>query len=226
MQNPPGLDFFRPTQSAADEPFPFVPSPQDLNDSPGTFLTYRLPAGTGGWNLAAIAVVTALWNLGVVVFAADGYSRAFSCGEPDWWLTIFLVPLIAVGVLCLVLLARTLLIITGIGPTLRSRFPAHPLVPGGAYEIYMSQAGRLCVKSLDLKLVCEETATYRQGTNTRRATRRVYEQVLVSRESRSRSVKDCRCSKHVRRYTYRPMQCTRSRPVIIGSTGRLWSTAR
>lgn len=179
--HPPGLDYFLPTANTADEPFPFVPDPQNLNDSPGTILAYRLPPGFARWNLAAIAIVAVLWNLAVIVFARMAI-QSFRAGAPDWWLTVLLVPLSLVGMLCLGLLARAIMVNTGIGPTL-VEISAHPLVPGGAYEVYLSQAGRLTVKSLDLKLVCEETATYRQGTNTRRATRRVYEDLLVSRES-------------------------------------------
>jgi hypothetical protein len=97
-------------------------------------------------------------------------------------LTFFILPFVVVGAAFLAILVRAILIETGIGPTL-VEISAHPLAPGERYEIYLSQAGRLEIKSLDVKLVCEETATYRQGTNTRKATRRVYEQLLVSREA-------------------------------------------
>ncbi len=179
--HPPGLDFFLPATVPADQPFPFVPDSQNLNNSPGTILAYRLPPGFVGLNLAAIAIVSVLWNLAVIIFARMAI-QSFRAGEPDWWLTAFVVPLALVGLLCLAWLARAVMITTGIGPTL-VEISAHPLVPGGAYEVYLSQAGRLKVKSLHLQLVCEETATYRQGTNTRRATRRVYEDLLVSREA-------------------------------------------
>jgi hypothetical protein len=177
----PALDYFRPAQSPTAEPFPFVPNPQQSNDSPGTFLAYRLPPGTGGWSLAAMVLLCVLWNVTVAVFVRMAV-HSFQRGEPDWWLTIFILPFVVVGAAFLAILVRAILIETGIGPTL-VEISAHPLAPGERYEIYVSQAGRLEIKSLDVKLVCEETATYRQGTNTRKATRRVYEQPLVSREA-------------------------------------------
>jgi hypothetical protein len=180
-QNAPGLDYFLPSQATSPQPFPFVPDPHALNDSPGTFLAYRLTPGTAGWSTAALAIVCVLWNLAVVVFARMAL-QSFQRGEPDWWLTIFVIPLLAGGMFCLVLFVRRMLVAANIGPTL-VEISAHPLVPGGMYEIYLSQAGRLAVKSYRLKLVCEEVATYRQGTNTRKTTRRVFEQSLVECES-------------------------------------------
>jgi hypothetical protein len=180
-QNTSNLDFLLPTPAAPAQPFPFVPDPHQLNDSPGTFLSYRLTPGTAVWSTAAIAVVCAMWNLAVIVFGRMCV-LSFRNGERDWWLALFLLPLVAGGVFSLILFVRRLLIAANIGPTL-VEISAHPLVPGGTYEIYLSQAGRLAVKKFDLKLVCEENATYRQGTNTRKSTRRVFEESLVSRES-------------------------------------------
>ena len=55
-------------------------------------------------------------------------------------------------------------------------------MPGERYELFISQAGRLRLKSLAVLLVSEEEATYRQGTNTRSETRRVYQRELFRRE--------------------------------------------
>ncbi len=177
-QHPPGIDFFLPPQRAHDEEFPFLPDLQDWNNSPGTFLAYRLPAGTSQWGLWATALLCALWNGTVAIFLRMAINR-FREGEPDWLLTVFVVPFAAIGILFILLLVRAVLITTGLGPT-RVEISAHPLVPGAEYEVYVSQAGRVIVKSLAAKLICEEVSNYRQGTNTRRAARRVYEQVLVA----------------------------------------------
>ncbi|MES1213102.1 MAG: DUF3592 domain-containing protein [Singulisphaera sp.] len=179
--NASSLDLILPTPGTGTQLFPSVPDPQDLNDSPGTFLKYRLTPGTGGWTTAAIAVVCALWNLAAIVFARSAV-ESFRSGEPDWWLTILVVLLGPLGILLLVVLGRRMFMAASIGPTL-VEISAHPLIPGGGYEIYMSQAGRMAVQELRLKLVCEEVALYRQGTNTRKTVRRVFEQTLVARES-------------------------------------------
>ncbi len=176
-----GLDFILPSANGTSPPFPSVPDFQDLNDSPGTFLRYRLTPGSGDWTTVAMAVVCVLWNVAVIVFARMAV-QSFGRGERDWRLAIFVVLLTAVGIFCLVLFLRRLLITASVGPTL-VEISAHPLVPGGAYEVYVSQAGHMAVAKLSVALVCEEVAIYRQGTNTRKTTRRVFEQPLVARES-------------------------------------------
>ena len=179
-QRPAGLDFLLPAHDAASRPYPFVPDAQDLNDSPGIELAYRLPPASGRWILSIVALVCVLWNGTVVVFANMAVN-AFQRGAPDWFLTIFILPLAAVVIALVALLVRELRTAVGIGTTF-VEISAHPLVPGGTYETFVTQSGRLSVKSLDMKLVCEEVATYRQGTNTRRTTRRVYEEPIVSRQ--------------------------------------------
>lgn len=76
---------------------------------------------------------------------------------------------------------RQLLITTGVGQTF-VEISDHPLFPGQCYDLLVSQAGRLQMNSLVVFLVCEESATYRQGTDTRTETRRVYEKELFRRE--------------------------------------------
>jgi len=174
-----GLELLLPAYGT--EEFPYVPDPHDLNDSPGTRLKYRLPTGTGRWRLLAIVLVCVFWN-GVVAFFARMAVLAFQRGEPDWFLTVFLVPLALAGLALVGLLVRELVVATAVGPTL-VEISAHPLLPGREYDMLMSQSGRLSIGSLQVKLVCEEVARYRQGTNTRTATRRVYEETLVSREA-------------------------------------------
>jgi hypothetical protein len=68
---------------------------------------------------------------------------------------------------------RQFLIATGVGPT-RIEISHHPLAPGSDYEILLSQVGRLNLNSLEVWLTCDEKATYRQGTDTRTESRRVY----------------------------------------------------
>ena len=46
----------------------------------------------------------------------------------------------------------------------------------------MLQSGRLLISAIDLILVCDEVATYRQGTDTRTERLRVFEQPLFRRE--------------------------------------------
>ena len=50
-----------------------------------------------------------------------------------------------------------------------------PLIPGRQYELSLSQTGRLRMKSLEVYLICEEQARFRQGTNSRTERHRVFE---------------------------------------------------
>jgi hypothetical protein len=59
----------------------------------------------------------------------------------------------------------------------------HPFRPGGQYRLFLSQSGRLAIKALRVSLVCEEAATYRQGTNTRTENQAVYRQELFCHEA-------------------------------------------
>jgi hypothetical protein len=92
-----------------------------------------------------------------------------------------MIPFVLVGIGAIVMFFRLLLINTGIGPTLME-ISDHPLQPGGQYRLFISQSGRFQVKALRVALACEESATYRQGTNTRTETQEVYCKQIFRRE--------------------------------------------
>ncbi|HVA48467.1 MAG TPA: DUF3592 domain-containing protein [Pirellulales bacterium] len=164
-----------------EPPFPSVPSPGDVTDSPGTTLAFRLPSGEPGWNLAGLLLLSIVWNGVVAAFlwmAVDGYRR----GSPDWLLALLVAPLAVGGAGLVALFLRQLLVAGSVGPTI-VEISEHPLYPGGTFELFIDQSGKLTVKRLRVVLVCEEEATYRQGTDARTATRRVYEHEIYCREA-------------------------------------------
>ncbi|MBN1396115.1 MAG: hypothetical protein JW959_13920, partial [Pirellulales bacterium] len=55
-------------------------------------------------------------------------------------------------------------------------------LPGGRYRLFLSQSGRLELNALRASLRCEESATYRQGTDTRTETREVFRRELFLRQ--------------------------------------------
>jgi hypothetical protein len=173
------LDVFE--VEASDRGFPTVPADANLTNSPGTTLAYRLPiATTTGWTLFAASAACVVWNGIVAIFVVMAISR-YASGEPDWMLAALVIPFLLAGVALVVYLVRQILITTGVGPT-RVEISAHPLVPGEPYDLFLSQAGRLEMHSLEVWLACDEKATYRQGTDTRTETRRVYEERCFLRE--------------------------------------------
>ncbi|HYW81253.1 MAG TPA: hypothetical protein VE890_16840 [Thermoguttaceae bacterium] len=166
---------------AASRKFPNVPDDSDITNSPGTTLRYRLPASaSAGWQLFGLLMASIVWNGIVSVFVVLAV-RGHAKGEPDWFLTLFMIPFVGIGIFLIVLFIRQLLVATGIGPTL-VEISDHPLQPGDSCRLFVSQSGRLSINSLRVCLVCEEQATYRQGTNTRTETREVYRQELACHE--------------------------------------------
>ena len=161
--------------------YPSVPRGADMTNSPGTRLRFRLPMATSpGWALFGTFAFCLIWNGLVSVFLVIAI-RSHVAGEPDWFLTIFIIPFALIGLGAIVVLFRQLLVTTGIGPTL-VEISNHPLAPGQRYRLFLSQSGRLTINSMRVSLVCEETATYRQGTDTRTETQEVYRQELLRRE--------------------------------------------
>jgi hypothetical protein len=160
--------------------FPFVPQDSNQTNSPGTRLKYRLPIDLSrGWRLVAILSACVFWNSIVAVFAVIAINNHLS-GRPEWLLTVFVLPFAAVGLAMIYFFVRELLVVTGVGPT-QLEISEHPLQPGRKYQVYVSQGGRLTINALSLSLVCDEVATYRQGTDTRTEHARVYAQQLLER---------------------------------------------
>jgi len=104
-------------------------------------------------------------------------TKSFLAGEPEWFLTSFTIPFLVIGGCSVYDLVRQIVIHTGIGPT-NVEISDHPLRRGGQYNVYVSQAGRLVMRTLALNLVCEEAATYRQGTDVRTEQRRVFDRQI------------------------------------------------
>jgi hypothetical protein len=163
------------------EDYPQIPPPTDAKSSPGTRLTYRLPIATSpGWQLFGAFCACVFWNAITSVFVVLAI-RSHVKGAPEWFLTLFIIPFVLIGLILVFVLVRQLLITTGIGPT-RMEISHYPLHPGESCDLYLSQAGRLSMNSLRVVLVCNESATFRQGTDTRTERRCVYEQTIFVRE--------------------------------------------
>lgn len=163
--------------------FPNVPRDVNLRNSPGIKLSYRLPlTSSPGWRLLAVGVFSLLWNGMVSVLIVLAIRKHLSIdGQPDWYLDALVLPFAGIGIASLYLLFRQLLVATAIGPT-SLEISDHPIRPGQTYRVYLTQAGRLSVKSLSLSLVCYEEATYRQGTDTRTERRKIHESDIFNHE--------------------------------------------
>lgn len=161
--------------------FPNVPRDTDLTNSPGVQLAYRLPSTQQSvWRLVLATVVALVLSAMTSIIAGVVISQHWR-GEPDWFLTLFAIPLAAVTGWAIRHFFQGLAAETRFGPTC-VEISAHPLLPDHQYEIFVSQAGRFSLPTFTVSLMCEEEATYSQGTDIRIEKRVVHEQEVLRRE--------------------------------------------
>jgi hypothetical protein len=167
----------RGSAETADAPravYPNIPSDANLTNSPGVKLSYRLPVvQSPAWRLIFASVFGLIWNISAAVLVFFAMKSILS-GRPEWFLVLFIIPFVAVGVWVVRDFVRQMLIQTGIGPT-QVEISDHPLRPYAACQVYVSQGGHLSMRSLSLSLVCEEAATSQQGTDLRTETKVVFD---------------------------------------------------
>jgi hypothetical protein len=168
---------FRDAAAAAPE-FPHIPVSTNITNSPGTVLAFRLPVSSAtAWGLFVTLLTCIFWNGVVSIFAGIAINGHRS-GNPDWHLTLFVVPFALVGVGLILFFVRRFLATTGIGPTL-VEISDQPLYPGQRYRVFLQQFGRLKINRLEVLLVCEEETAFRHGTDTRMESRLVAQQSLM-----------------------------------------------
>jgi hypothetical protein len=158
---------------------PAVPPIDAVVDSPGVRLMYRLPSDAVSGQLSlALAAVAIVWNSLVAGFVIQ-VVRQHWAGEPNWLLTWLVAPFVFAGAWTIYALVRQILLTSGTGATLLE-IAEHPLYPGQRYEAFLSQTGRLQVRWYQVQLICEEQATFQQGTDTRKATAVVHRETMLS----------------------------------------------
>jgi len=122
------------------------------------------------------------WNGIVSIFvyqAVQGFRR----GRPEWFLTVFMVPFVLVGLAIIAGVFYQLLALLNPRPVLRLSSRRIPL--GGAAELSWEFSGRAgLIRRLRIVLNGREEATYRRGTKTRTDKNVFYELPLVETEQR------------------------------------------
>jgi hypothetical protein len=169
-------------QEAVPRPrnYPTLPPYDGLINSPGIELAYRLPpAQTPGWQLLATTIFTLLW-IGVVCFFTVWTIGNTFGGRPQWLQLVLLVPFWSVCYWAVREFLQLLVLHTGLGST-TVEISDLPLAPGREYQVVLAQDGQVTMKSLELWLVCEEEATFTQGTDIRTEVREVSRQQCLSR---------------------------------------------
>lgn len=162
--------------------FPTIPRSENLLNSPGTHLNYRLPCTTTStWHLLTLAAFSLMWN-GLLAAIALVMVNGFLNGRVSWLLLVVLVVMTIGAVRItghfLAQVAKAL----RIGPT-SVEVSDLPLYPGQRYDVAIAQAGRMSLKSIKLMLASDEKATFREGTDVRMETRRMVFQKVMQCES-------------------------------------------
>jgi len=107
---------------------------------------------------------TVIWNGIVSVFVWRAF-KVWEQGQPDWFLTIFLVPFVLVGIFSVGFLGRTLLALANPRPRL-TLTPGSPRL-GESLRLEWKFTGRNTrLGHLRIFLEGREEATYRRGTKT------------------------------------------------------------
>ena len=175
------FDLTEAKEETEQELFPAVPESADLTNSPGVRLKYRLPLERSpAWQMI-VAILVCVALMGAAFMFMQMAVRTHQANDPDWLLTLFAASWLIAGLAATFYALRPLFTATRVGQTI-VEISNHPLYPGRSYKVFVGQSGRLVAKDLALCLVCEEIATYRQGTNTRTARKRVYQEELVAEQ--------------------------------------------
>ncbi|MEM6780216.1 MAG: hypothetical protein AAF670_21365 [Planctomycetota bacterium] len=145
---------------------PTVPRRGSHAESPGERLQHRLESvSTGRWNLFGTVSLALIWNSVCLILLAVVVS-GWMADRNRPILAMLLIPFFGIAWWSLRTFLRQVRQIVGVGPTL-VEISEHPLEPGGRYEVYIAQMGRMKLQSLTITLVCEEESFFRQGTDVR-----------------------------------------------------------
>jgi len=158
---------------------PTVPDLQLFTDSPGGRLAYRLPSQIPeNEALLAIGVFAMAWNAMIAVFLVFAVESLLRSVIP-YRLLLILVPGIYVAIRSAQLFFRSFVRTLGIGST-TVEIEDLPLLPGREYKLEVVQYGRLVIKKISVRLVCEEESTYHFGTDVRTERQTVYSRVIAT----------------------------------------------
>jgi hypothetical protein len=114
--------------------------------------------------VVGMVIIAAIWN-GIVSIFLWQVVRGFSSGNPEWFLTIFMVPFVLVGLALIAGIFYTALAAFNPRPTL-TIVPASPRL-GARMRVDWAFSGRARrISHLTIVLEGHEKASYRRGTNT------------------------------------------------------------
>ena len=128
-------------------------------------------------------MTSAVFTIGFVVLDTILISTAIASwrkGETDWFEAGLALPITFAACWSIYQFIRQLLKLTGIGQTFLE-IADYPLFPGQTYRAFISQYGRVRLRRLDVCLICQEEATFNQGTDIMTEQATVLDQRLLRR---------------------------------------------
>lgn len=157
-----------------------LPPLERIDESPGVRQSYRLAAdGAEGWRVAGMATLCVVWNALVALFAYQIGVGYLSSGVRLGVAAVIALPLAVIGWLMTRATWRDAGGV-GSGGVTRVEVDRHPLTAGEPATATVMQFGPARLRSLAVWLVCEEIATFRQGTDTRTAAVEVARRQLLN----------------------------------------------
>ena len=121
-------------------------------------------------------VFTAFW-CGITSVFAFQVVQSWLRDNPPWFLTIFIIPFVLVGICCVLYCLHQFLGIFSPAPVIKLK-PATISVNGNAKISWNVHGGIGRIRDFAIYLVGEEEATFRRGTRTTTATEAFYEEEL------------------------------------------------
>lgn len=157
-----------------------LPTIETSVDSPGVERLHRLPAdGAGGWRVAGMATLCLVWNALVALFAYQIGIGYLSASVRSLVAVLITAPLAVIGWRMTSSTWRETRGVGGSGST-RVEIDRCPLVSGEPALATVLQFGPARLRELSVDLVCDEIATFRQGTDARTATVEVMRRSLLT----------------------------------------------
>ncbi|MCF7957072.1 MAG: DUF3592 domain-containing protein [Phycisphaerae bacterium] len=134
-------------------------------------------------NILGVTFFALFWNGIISVFLFE-VVEGFSNNDPDWFLTIFMIPFVLVGIGSIIGVCYSILTLFNAKPILTLTPGRIPI--GTAGELSWIINGRVdSVQNLTITLNGREEVTYRQGTSTRTDKSTFYDMELFSTNSSS-----------------------------------------
>ncbi len=146
----------------------------------GEHLTFRLRGSRRNlWALLTSALVFVLFVALAAVLVITAWYK-YNIGRADYFAGALAIPFALAALWAFGYFVRQLLKLSSFGPS-RIELSHFPLTPGQPTEMLLTQAGRLRIQLLDVRLECEEVASFHQGTNVRTERRTIYSDRLFRR---------------------------------------------